>query len=260
MASHAPVEQINSSVAEALEELALACRVLEIEGHSDRIFGHMALRDPDGRGFWMKRRDISLGEVHDARDFILLNFDGKKLAGDGRSHSEWPIHSEIFRRRPDVVATAHTHPFYASVYSASEDPLKTVVARGSTQPFMPPRYEATSDLIQSPAAGGAMAEVLGDHEAVFLRNHGIVTCGRSIPEPVLVGIALEKMCREVLTIGGADVRWTWPDAAEVADKKKSVEPVRNRSTVWEYYLRKLARAEAQGDTLLGTEPIPVRSR
>ena len=127
-----------------LDDLARACRILELEGQGDRTFGHMALRDPDGRGFWMKRAGIGLGEVYDARDFVLCDFDGKKIGGAGSRHGEWPIHSEIFVARPDVKATAHTHPFYASVYSAAEEPLQTVVPRSLNQPVMPPRWNATS--------------------------------------------------------------------------------------------------------------------
>ncbi len=217
----------------------------------------MALRDPDGRGFWMKRAGVALGEIRGARDFILLDFDGNKIAGDGQSHSEWPIHSEILKKRPDVIATAHTHPFYASAYSACEEPLRTLVARSGIQPYLPPRFEDTSELIRLPEQGRAMAEVLGDNTAVFLRNHGVVTCGQTIPEPVLVAIALEKMCHEALVIGGSGFKYAWPDEQEMAAKRAGGRKIIDRPSVWAYYRRKLARAEAMGEPLLATEPVPI---
>ena len=247
---------ISNSLREELDELAAACRVLEMEGHGDRIWGHMALRDPDGRGFWMKRASVGLGEIHDARDFVLLSFDGEQIGGDGQSHSEWPIHSEIFKLRPEIMATLHTHPFYASVFSASPDALPTLVARSGIQPYLPPRYEDTSELIRRPDQGRAMAEAMGDHNAVFLRNHGIVTCGKTIPQPVLVAIALDKMCREALTIGNAGFQWAAPDEKEIAAKREAGRNIVNRSDVWAYYRRKLARAEAMGEPLLSSQPIP----
>ena len=248
---------ISNSLAETLQGLAQACRVLEMEGQGDRIWGHMAYRDPDGRGFWMKRAGVGLGEIHDGRDFVLLGFDGEKLAGDGKSHSEWPIHSEIFKRRPEIMATSHTHPFYASVFSASEDAVPMVVARSGIQPYMPPRYTDTSELIRKPEQGRAMAEAMGDHSAVFLRNHGIVTCGRTIPQPVLVAIAFEKSCREALTIGNAGFKWSVPDDSEISAKHEAGKGIINRSDVWAYYLRKLARAEAAGDPVLSPVPVPI---
>ena len=39
-----------------LDKLARACRILEMEGHGDMTLGHLSLRDPLGRGYWLKRR------------------------------------------------------------------------------------------------------------------------------------------------------------------------------------------------------------
>jgi ribulose-5-phosphate 4-epimerase/fuculose-1-phosphate aldolase len=239
-----------------LDELAAACRILEMEDQGDRVWGHLALRDPDGRGFWMKRAGVALGEIYGARDFVLLDFDGKQIGGEGKSHSEWPIHSEILKKRPDVIATSHTHPFYASVFSASGEQLQTAVARSGIQPHLPPRYEDTSELIRLPEQGRAMTEVLGDGTAVLLRNHGVVTCGRSIPEPVLVAIALDKMCHEMLVINGSGLKWAWPGEEEMAAKRAGGKKIIDRPSVWAYYRRKLARAETQGNPLLATEPVP----
>lgn len=257
-------EDMTPALREELDELARACRILELEGHGDRTFGHMALRDPDGRGFWMKRAGIGLGEVFDARDFVLVDFDGKKLAGAGSRHGEWPIHSEIFLLRPDINATAHIHPFYASVYSAAEEPLQTVVPRSLNQPVMPPRWNDTADLICTKDMGRSMAEALDKHHAIFLRNHGIVTCGPTLREPVLIAIALEKMCQEALTIRASGVKFTDPDRAELASKGETgtkLDPaIGGGRVLWSYYCRKLSRAEAQGNPLFATQPIPIGRR
>ena len=94
---------------EALDKLAKACRILEKEGHGDMSLGHVSLRDPQGRGFWLKRNRAGLGEIRGPRDFVLVSFSGEKLSGEGGRHSEWPIHSQILQRRPDVQVVAHTH-------------------------------------------------------------------------------------------------------------------------------------------------------
>jgi len=255
---------ISNALTADLDELARACRVLELEGHGDRVVGHMALRDPDGRGFWMKRAGIALGEVVDWRDFVLMDFEGRRLAGDGKPHGEWPIHSEILLRRPDINATSHTHPFYASIYSASDQPLETVVPRATTQPVRPPRWEDSAGLVGTPGMAASIVETMGKHHAVLLRNHGIVTCGPSIPDPVLVAIALEKMCQESLIIHGSNLRFNSPDESELLEKLEEgtqLDPaiVGGRS-LWAYYCRKLARAEAAGDPLFASERVPVEGR
>ena len=253
--------ELSNSLRPDLDELARACRVLELEGQGDRVVGHMALRDPDGRGMWMKRAGVALGEIFDARDFVLLDFDGRKLDGDGASHGEWPIHSEILRLRPEINATAHTHPFYASVYSASEEPLMTVVPRSTTQPVRPPRFEGGADLICTREVAIAMVESMDGRNAVLLRNHGIVTCGARIEDSVLVAIALEKMCREALTINASGLTFGCPEEDELLKKLDSgaaLDPaVIGGKTLWAYYCRKLARAEKSGDPRLAVEPVPI---
>jgi len=253
--------ELSNSLRADLDELARACRVLELEGQGDRVVGHMALRDPDGRGMWMKRAGVALGEIFDARDFVLLDFDGSKLDGDGASHGEWPIHSEILRLRPEINATAHTHPFYASVYSASEEPLMTVVPRSTTQPVRPPCFEGGADLICTREVAIAMVGSMDGRNAVLLRNHGIVTCGARIEDSVLVAIALEKMCREALTINASGLTFSCPEEDELLKKLDSgaaLDPaVIGGKTLWAYYCRKLARAEKSGDPRLAVEPVPI---
>ncbi len=80
--------------------------------------------------------------------------------------------------------------------------------------------------------------------------------GRSIPEPVLVAIALDKMCHEMLVINGSGLKWAWPGEEEMAAKRAGGKKIIDRPSVWAYYRRKLARAETQGNPLLATEPVP----
>ena len=72
-------ELIMATPIEQLQQLAQACRILEMEGHGDMTLGHVSLRDPGGRGFWLKRNRIGLGEVQGPQDFILVGFYGEKL-------------------------------------------------------------------------------------------------------------------------------------------------------------------------------------
>jgi L-fuculose-phosphate aldolase len=152
--------ELNPSIEQELTELARASRILELEGHGDMSLGHVSLRDPGGRGFWMKRNRIGLGEVLGPADFVLVTFDGEKIDGEGGRHSEWPIHSEIFRNRPDVQVVAHTHPFYCSVLSASSEPLLPFTLEADY--FIEvPRHEDDVALITTREEGQSLAKALG---------------------------------------------------------------------------------------------------
>lgn len=238
-----------------LQDLAKACRILELNGHGDRIWGHVAMRDPEGRGFWLKRHAISLGEVYDENDFQLFSFAGEMLAGTGRYHSEWPIHGEIFCLRPEINYTAHCHPFFGSIYSAISDPLHLV--RGDTARPQP-RYEGSSLLVVTRERGREVAQALGEAMAVFMRNHGVVFCAATVGALVKEGIDLETACHQALVVNGSGLSWSWPDAAEQAQKGTGHTKFTANDPCWEYYCRLLERAEAQGDPRLSMAPVENR--
>ena len=75
-----PIMAKNDVVRRGLWDLARAHRILDIEGHNDMSLGHCSMRDPWGRGIWLKRANIGLEEVFE-NDFILIDFDGNILAG-----------------------------------------------------------------------------------------------------------------------------------------------------------------------------------
>ncbi len=229
-----------------LDELAIACRILEMEGHGSRMLGHMALRDPEGRGVWLKRYGLAFSEVFDHRDFILIDFDGKQLFGDGGRHSEWPIHTEIMRRRADINVTAHTHPFYGRVFSASTEPLRPVANSGSYFKRPPPRFELTSELIRTIDVAGEMAEALADNLAIFLRNHGVVFCGDTTARATFMGIRLEEACREQLTIAASGLAWSTPGPEEEARKLQAMGKPAGIQANFEFFRRRLEALEAQG--------------
>jgi ribulose-5-phosphate 4-epimerase/fuculose-1-phosphate aldolase len=228
---------------EQLTELARACRILEMEGHGDMTLGHLSLRDPAGGGFWMKRNRIGLGEVLGPEDFVLVDWVGKQTAGKGGRHSEWPIHSEIFRARPDVRVVAHTHPFYACVFSASLDPLKPFTVDADYFVEVP-RHVDDVALITTKEEGAALARTLGKTFAVLMGNHGVTFCGTSVAHAACVGIFLEKACKAQLLGMSAGFRAATPSpATRLKRHKQAMTPIHWEHS-WNYFCRKLkARGE-----------------
>ena len=104
-----------TDVRQSLRRLAIGHRILAMEGHNDITLGHMSLRDPEGRGLWLKKSRRGLDEIFDVDDYVLIDFDGKLLESDGPCHAEWPIHTEIMKARSDVMVVGHTHARHAGV-------------------------------------------------------------------------------------------------------------------------------------------------
>jgi L-fuculose-phosphate aldolase len=237
---------MDASTRERLTEASRACRILEMEGHGDMTLGHLSLRESTGRGFWMKRNQVGLGEVLGPDDFVLVDWDGQKIAGSGGRHSEWPIHSEIFRARADVTVIVHTHPFYSSVFSAATGPLQPYTLDADY--FIDvPRHEDDVALITTKSEGEAVARSLGKHFAVFLANHGVTFCGTSIEHAVCMGIFLEKACKAHVIGAAANFKTGMPTRAVRQIRHKQISTPAHWQHSWRYFCRKLeARAKACG--------------
>ena len=51
---NAPIMAKNDVVRRGLWDLARAQRILDMEGQNDMAWGHASMRDPWGRGVWLK--------------------------------------------------------------------------------------------------------------------------------------------------------------------------------------------------------------
>lgn len=231
---------IADALARDLLQLASGCRILHQQGHADMTLGHLSLRDPDGRGVWLKRSGIGLGEVRDPSDFVLIDFDGRRLAGDGRLHKEWPLHTEILRARPDISVVGHSHPFHATAFSALDIELRAVTNEAVYLGPRVPRFNDTTGLIDTPQLGAALAHTLGDASSVLMRNHGIAFVGRSIAACTLTGVFLERACRSQLTLLATGLPYAATPAAEIAAKQAQILDDTLLATFWAFYRRGLA--------------------
>lgn len=219
--------------------VATASRILAAAGQGDLIWGHASVRDPDGRGAWLKAAGWGLEEVTADR-VHLVSPDGEVVAGDGPRHSEYPIHTEIMIARPDVGAVVHTHPPHAVALAATGQPLRPVSHAANY--FVPPevpRFTRTADLILTRELGKAVAAELGPARALFLVNHGIVTVGPDLQTATVAAVLLERACaQQLLTRGfGGWPSWSGPD--ESLSKRSHIYgegPVRG---VWDYLVRSL---------------------
>ena len=91
-------------------------------------FGHLSARLPGTDRFLLTRH--SLGLKADADDFLLVDMEGRKLAGRGDLPGEYPIHLEILRSRPDVGSVIHYHGMYSTAFTTSEQTLKPIHSHG----------------------------------------------------------------------------------------------------------------------------------
>jgi L-fuculose-phosphate aldolase len=217
-------------------QVALGCRILDLEDQGDLIWGHVSARDPEGRGVWMKATAWGFDEVG-PEQVILVSWDGEVLEGDERRHHEYPIHTELMRARNDVNAVVHTHAPWAVAFAATTEPLRPVSHAGTL--FVPPdiaRFTKTGDLILTAELGRDLAAVVGDRNAALMVHHGIVTCGVDVPTAVLTAVFLERACRTNIRVLAAGGPKTWSSDEEALAKR---EHVYSAYAAWDYLARRV---------------------
>ena len=107
---------IEEKLLEIRKKVALACRILYMEGLGDLNLGHISSRVPGQDNIYIKPRGLGLEEVN-VDDVIMLDLEGKQIEGKHPPHSETPIHTEIYKARGDVQSVIHLHPLITTAFS-----------------------------------------------------------------------------------------------------------------------------------------------
>jgi L-fuculose-phosphate aldolase len=189
----------------------------------------------------MKGHELGFEEVT-PDDVVLISFDGEVLLGSRRRHSEFPIHTEIMRARPEVSSVVHTHARQATAFAAKAVPLRPISHDGCL--FVPPdlaRFDQTGDLIRSRELGEDLARTIGERNAMLIPNHGLVAVGASVAHAVMTAILLARAC-EVQLLAGEVAQWSSDE--EALSKREHCWAPSQLDLGWAYWVRQLARSLA----------------
>jgi len=225
--------------ARLIDRLVTACHILYVEGQNDFNHGQVSARRGLTDRYWIRSAAIGFDEAT-ADSFALCEADGRRIAGKVVVPPEWPIHSAIYRARPDVHAIVHTHAPNALVFGARPRPLEPISHDGCPFHGRLGHFDATTNTITTLDVAEHLGGVLGDGCAILLRNHGLVTAGRSVKEAIILAICLEQACAFQLK---AEASGTF-----LASPPEDIEPKRGFifndvaiNTYWAYFERKLGR-------------------
>ena len=219
-----------------------ASHALAAGGHQDMVWGHAAVRDPHGRGVWIKAPGWGLEEVDTTR-LQLVSFDAEVLSGAGVPHKECHIHLEVLRARPDLVCSVHTHARSAVAFAALDVPLVALSHEGSLFAGADvPRFRETGALVSTPSLGRALAATLSDAPAALMPKHGLVAAGSSVAAAVMHAVLLERACQIQLTAMAAGEIRTHSDLDEARAKRAECWPESQLEAGWRYLLRRSAGA------------------
>ena len=222
----------------AARQASQANLALGVAGHADMVWGHASVRDPEGRGVWMKASGWAFEEIVEER-VLLVTPDGEVLSGVGSRHIEYPIHTQVMAARPDVNAVVHSHATSAVAFASLDVPLRAIShdAVSFLDPDVP-RFTRTGDLITTAELGDALAESLGDAAGVLIPGHGLVTVGETPGIAVMRAVLLNRACATQLQALQAGGPARWSDEAEVKAKRDSAGSPEMMESGYRYLLRR----------------------
>lgn len=174
-----------------IEDVAWACRILAMLGYEDLTLGHVSARASDDHTVYIKRKGVALGEVTPT-DILAVDLAGNHAGGGNGMHLETVLHTEVYKRRPDVRSVVHGHPAYATAFGATDAEFAYLTHDSVLFIKGISTYDGVPDLIMNEHQGRMVAEALGDGTVLLLRNHGVLVAERDVRWAVLAGALLER--------------------------------------------------------------------
>lgn len=169
-------------------------------------FGNVSAADRSLGVFAIKPSGVPYEELSPEK-MVIVDFDGKTVAGDLRPSSDTKTHAVLYRHWENINGIVHTHSTYATAWAQSQ---RDVPIYGTTHadhntvdiPCAPPmsdemirgdyEYETGFQIINHLAAKDMSYEEV---EMILVGNHAPFTWGKTAAKAVYNSAVLEEVAR-----------------------------------------------------------------
>jgi ribulose-5-phosphate 4-epimerase/fuculose-1-phosphate aldolase len=168
-------------------DLAACYRLVAHYGMSDMMANHISAAVPgEGNAFLINAYGMLYEEIT-ASSLIKIDVDGNILAKPdfgaldyGINKAGYVIHGAIHRARHDVACVIHTHTWAGMALSALDCGVLPITQ--TSMRFLRIGYHDYQGVVLDSKEEKSLLADLGDGEALVLRNHGLLTVGKTIGE------------------------------------------------------------------------------
>lgn len=202
-------------------ELAAAYRLIAHFKMDDSIFTHISARAPADEGdhaFLINPYGLRFDEVT-AGNLVTVDLEGNILRDDygaGMNKAGFTIHSAVHEARPEIRCVLHTHTVAGVAISSMEEGLLPL-NQWSLQFHNRLAFHDYEGIALDLAERERLVADLGDRRVMVLRNHGLLTCGKTVGEAFSLMFNMERACRAQIAImsSGGKMR---PVEGQLAEK------------------------------------------
>jgi L-fuculose-phosphate aldolase len=160
-------------------ELVLFSKLLHRLGFMPGTSGNLSVRldrdtllvTPTGASKFMLQSD----------DMVIVDLQGRQLAGSRRVTSELSMHLAVYHDREDIAAVIHSHPPIATAFACTGRGLDQMLCQEAVMTLgaVPLAEYATTGTGEVAAS---LAPFLQHHDAILMANHGAVSYGCTLLE------------------------------------------------------------------------------
>jgi ribulose-5-phosphate 4-epimerase/fuculose-1-phosphate aldolase len=176
-------------------QLAACYRIFDYMGWSEMIFNHITVKIPgDEHHFLINPYGLHYSEVT-ASNLVKVDIDGNIV--EETDYAVNPagivIHTAIHAARPDIHCITHTHTNAGMAVACSAEGLRNDNFYSALLHNRVAYHDFEGITVMDDEKPRLIAN-LGDKGLLILRNHGLLACGRTIPEAFMNLWSLERSC------------------------------------------------------------------
>jgi len=241
-------DQVSEAEWQTRIDLAAAYRLVALYGWDDLIFTHISARVPGPEHHFLLNPYGMMFEEVTASNLVKIDLSGHKVSDSPYfiNPAGFTIHSAVHAARADALCVMHLHTDYGIAVSAQAKGLLPI-SQQAMFPLASLAYHDYEGLALNDGEKPRLVADLGQKNYMILRNHGLLTVGKSAAEAFLSMYILERACRiQILAqSGGGELHYVPSDIINLTAKQMSAVTVgQGADLTWPGLLRKLDRIDS----------------
>ncbi|MEM1299993.1 MAG: class II aldolase/adducin family protein [Pseudomonadota bacterium] len=189
-------EQVSEAEWQTRVDLAACYRLVDMFGWSDLLGTHISARIPgEEDAFLINPYGLLFDEIT-ASSLVKVDEDGNILTPTEYhiNPAGFVIHSAIHMAKPELACALHTHTPAGTAVATAKAGLKPLTQHAMAI-YAHVAYHGYEGIATDLSERERLVADLGDANVLFLRNHGLLTVGRTIAEAWVWMYRAERACR-----------------------------------------------------------------
>jgi ribulose-5-phosphate 4-epimerase/fuculose-1-phosphate aldolase len=226
-------------------DLAACYRLVAHYEMDDMFSTHISARVPGSETHFLLNPYGVLFEQVTASDLVKVDLEGNILQDTPHSINSagFVIHSIVHAARPDAKCVLHTHTVAGMAIASLQDGLLPLTQK-SMRFYNRIGYHDYQGVADDVHEHQRLVRDLGSHNALILRNHGLLTCGPTVARAFFLMKNLEKSCQAQLAAmasGGKLIQLSAPLMQHAAGQVEN--RLDGEASGWSALLKKLDRID-----------------